>query len=605
MATPPLAITEIMYHPAPDPVGTNAGDQFEFIELKNVGTNTLALTGIRFTNGIEFAFTAAGPVTNLGPGQYLVLVSNPEAFLSRYPWVTNIAGQYTNTLNIPGQQIYLEGPFKEPILNFTFGNQWYPATDGAGFSLVIRNEHAPFQTWSNASNWRASANPGGSPGQADPAPPAIPPVLINEALSHPGAHADDTIELYNPTTAPANIGGWFLTDNPKHPAKYCIAPGTVIPAAGYALFYKSQFDSNGSNSFGLSSLGDGAHVFSGDGANLTGYGQGFQFGAQLKGVTFGRYVTSDRREHFVAQKANTLGSANAGPKIGPVVINEIMYSPPPFGLAPDTLDEYVELRNFSGQPAPLFDPLYPTNTWQLQGAVQFVFPPGISMAAWSFLLVVGFDPIQDPVRLSWFRQRFGIDANTPVFGPYQGDLVNEDLGVALYQPGSPVTSPSALAGSVPQVLVEEVHYSSLPPWPGGAQASGKSLQRLASIAFADDPANWEAARPTPGAINEGAYIPDTDHTGLPDESEMLAGADPLDPKDVPRFDRVSIRDACCVLEFTTRAGRTYSVEGLDSLARTNAWTLLWEESAAADGSMRVVDPLTVGGRLYRLRVADN
>ncbi len=329
VATPPLAITEIMYHPAPDTAGANDSGQFEFIELKNVGSNALDLAGIRFTNGIEFAFTASSAITNLGPGQYLVLVSNPGAFLSRYPWVTNLAGQYTNTLNNAGEHLYLEGALKEPILDFAFDRQWYPATDGAGFSLVIRNEYGPFAAWSNAASWRASARPGGSPGQADLEPPDIPAVVINEALSHPGAHALDSIELYNPTAGPASIGGWFLTDNHQHPAKYCIAPGTVIPAGGYALFDKSQFDNNDSNSFALSALGDGAYVFSGDGTNLTGYGHGFQFGAQLKGVTFGRYVTSDGREHFVAQRANTLGWTNAGPKVGPVVINEIMYSPGP------------------------------------------------------------------------------------------------------------------------------------------------------------------------------------------------------------------------------------------------------------------------------------
>jgi hypothetical protein len=605
VATPPLAITEIMYHPAPDTSGANGSDQFEFIELKNVGSNTLDLAGSRFTNGIEFAFTATNAVTNLGPGQYLVLVRNPGAFLSRYPWVTNIAGQYTNTLNVAGEHLYLEGALKEPILDFGFDSQWYPATDGAGFSLVIRNEYGPFQAWSNASSWRASARPGGSPGQADPAPLDIPAVVLNEALSHPGAHATDSIELYNPTGGPASVGGWFLTDNPKHPAKYCIAAGTVIPAGGYALFDKSQFDNNGANSFGLSALGDGAYVFSGDGTNLTGYGHGFEFGAQLKGVTFGRYVTSDGREHFVAQRANTLGGTNAGPKVGPVVINEIMYSPAPFGLAPDTLDEYVELRNFSDQPAPLFDPLYPANAWQLQGAVQFVFPPGSSMPARSYLLVVGFDPIQDPVRLIWFQQRFGIDADIPVFGPYQGDLVNEDLGVGLYQPGEPVAPPSVLAGSVPQVLVEEVHYSSLPPWPGGAQGSGDSLQRLASVAFADDPANWEAGHPTPGAINEGACLVDTDHDGIPDELELLAGTDPLNPQDFLRFDRISVQDTHCVIEFTAHAGRTYAVEELDQIGQTSTWTLIWKQLAGADGSMTVRDPLTVSGRFYRLKVTED
>ncbi len=252
VATPPLAVTEIMCQPAPDTSGANDSTQFEFIELKNVGSNPLALAGFRFTNGIEFTFTAASAITNLGPGQYLVLAGNQQAFLSRYPWVTNLAGQYTNSLGQGSGRIYLEGPRREPILDFPFDSAWYPAADGAGFSLVIRNEYAPLDTWSNPASWRASTLPGGSPGQADPAPQLIPPVVVNEALSHPQAPAVDTIELYNPTTAPASIGGWFLTDNLKRPAKYCTPPGTTIPAGGYALFDRYQFGLNGSNSFALS-----------------------------------------------------------------------------------------------------------------------------------------------------------------------------------------------------------------------------------------------------------------------------------------------------------------------------------------------------------------
>ena len=59
------------------------------------------------------------------------------------------------------------------------------------------------------------------------------------------------------------------------------------------MFDENQFNNNGTNSFSLSSLGEEVYLSSGDGPNLTGYQHGFQFGAQINGVTFGRYVTSD------------------------------------------------------------------------------------------------------------------------------------------------------------------------------------------------------------------------------------------------------------------------------------------------------------------------
>src|SRR5436853_7802679 len=50
-----LRITEIMYHPpAPPPGSLTVADDFEYIELKNIGPITIGLTGIHFVNGIDF-----------------------------------------------------------------------------------------------------------------------------------------------------------------------------------------------------------------------------------------------------------------------------------------------------------------------------------------------------------------------------------------------------------------------------------------------------------------------------------------------------------------------------------------------------------------------
>ena len=605
VATPPLAVTEIMYDPARPDAGTNDNDQFEFIELKNVGSHPLPLAGIRFTNGVEFTFTSTNAITNLGPGQYLVLVANRQAFLSRYPEVTNIAGEYLGHLSNAGDRLCLEGALQEPILDFRYETNWYPVTQGRGFSLVIRDENAPFLTWTNPASWRASAAVGGSPGRADNVASSIPPVVINEALTHEDPPETDRVELYNPTAGPADIGGWFLTDRPSQPFLYRIPDHTVIPAGGYWVLDEHQFNHNGTNGFAFSALGDEVYLFSGDGANLTGYRHGFAFGAQMKGVTFGRYVTSDGLEHFVAQQRATLGSVNAGPKVGPVVINEIMDAPPPFGPDADTVDEYIELRNVSGQPAPLFDALHPTNAWRFEGAVTFTFPPGVTMAPWSFLVVVSFDPAHDPASLAWFRGRYGLDTNALILGPYQGHLGNAGERLALYQPDLPEPLTSLNPGLVPYVLVEEVHYSHRPPWPPGADGTGSSLQRLASIGFADDPANWQAAKPTPGAVNAGAFSVDTDQDGVPDELEFIAGTDPRNSQDFLRFDRVTANGSTCVLEFKTRAGHTYTVETVDSLGLPNTWTTLQGNLAGNDATVTVSAPLTSDSRFYRLKVARN
>ncbi|MCX6926015.1 MAG: hypothetical protein NT154_22825 [Verrucomicrobia bacterium] len=301
----------------------------------------------------------------------------------------------------------------------------------------------------------------------------------------------------------------------------------------------------------LSSLGEEVYLFSGDGTNLTGYRHGFEFGAQLSGVTFGRYVTSDGLEHSVAQEHATLAAANAGPEVGPVVINEIMYAPPPFGLDADNLDEYVELRNFSSQAVPLFDPAHVTNTWRLDGGIQFTFPLGFTMAPSSYLLVVNFDPDHD------------------------------------------------------------------------------SLQRIASIAFADDPANWQAAAPTAGSLNQGAWTADTDHDGFPDEWELSNGLDPKDPTGAngplgdPYGDgmnnlaeyfagtnptnalsclRLQIQAAGnpLSLSFEAVANHSYTVQFVDALGSSD-WQKLANVAARTTNHLEsLADSLSVTNRYYRL-----
>ena len=70
-----LALTEIMFNPPP--LGTTVGEEFEFIEFKNTGTNTLQLGALTFTAGLDFTFTNG---TRLLPGQFFVLARNPAAF---------------------------------------------------------------------------------------------------------------------------------------------------------------------------------------------------------------------------------------------------------------------------------------------------------------------------------------------------------------------------------------------------------------------------------------------------------------------------------------------------------------------------------------------
>ena len=168
-----LRITELMYNPADPPDGSD-NDNYEFIELKNTGNSTLALTHVSFVDGIVFDFNDSA-VTHVGPGQFVLVVSNRSAFESRYGQALSpiIAGQYSGRLSNGGERVALVDYWNGTIAEFEYddGDSWPPLADGQGHSLVPLASALVEQgdgSLSYASNWRASNNVGGSPGTDNP-----------------------------------------------------------------------------------------------------------------------------------------------------------------------------------------------------------------------------------------------------------------------------------------------------------------------------------------------------------------------------------------------------------------------------------------------------
>jgi hypothetical protein len=481
----PLRFTEVMFNPPAD--GSIDGEEFEFLELKNTGTVPFNLSGLTFTRGISFTFA---PGTVLAPGQFFVLARNPAQFAARYPGVT-IQGVYSGKLDNNGETLELSRPFGGPhVLSLTYGDAapWPATPDGHGFSLVPKNATATVD-FDDPANWRASANPFGSPGADDPEP-GILLILVNEILSASAPPDVDAIELFNPTGAIVDVGGWFITDDRTLPKKFRIPAPRTIAAGGFVVFTETDFNPlpGTTNNFSFDSAGDSAYLFSGDGAgNLTGYSHGFAFGAVAPGVTFGRHVISTGEEHFPAQSFSTLNGPNAAPRVGPVVISEIMYHPPPGG------DEFVELRNIATTNVALFDSAAPTNRWRLDG-LAFAFPSNVTMQAGSFMLLVSGDP-------SVFRAKYGVPASVPIFGPWAGELQNSGERLELQRPLPPS------ANGVLYETVDAVRYNDHVPWPPLADGFGPSIQRLDPGAYGNDPAHWRAAAPSIGTGFAGGVPP--------------------------------------------------------------------------------------------------
>ncbi|MFM8357042.1 MAG: lamin tail domain-containing protein, partial [Verrucomicrobiota bacterium] len=362
----------------------------------------------------------------------------------------------------------------------------------------VATQPGPSQDPAQPASWRAGSRLGGTPGTGEVLPD-LAPVQVHEILAHTDPPQQDAVELFNPAAVEAPVGGWFLTDDPGLPAKYRIPPGTVIPPGGWLVIEESQFNApaQGDRAFRLGSLGDEVYLFSAaaDGS-LTGYSDGFAFGATPNGVSLGRYTNSVGELRLVPQARPSLGAANSGPALPPVVLNEIFYFPGPAAAA------LVEIRNTTRLPVPLFDPAFPTNTWRLDG-LDFQFPASVVLPPEGYAVVT--EGNADLVRLL-----YAIPPGVPVFGPTPGLLQRDGERLELRRPDSPgwVTNNGVASVRVPWLEVDTVRYQDRAPWP--AATSGQtSLERLPGGTYGDDPASWRASRglPSPGTDNNGNRPP--------------------------------------------------------------------------------------------------
>lgn len=488
---PSLRITEMMYNPADQTAAelVAAGnvvydnDDFEYVELTNIGASAVSLDGAALSGGIIFTFDGG----QLQPNETVVVVKNQAAFESRYGLALNMAGEYADRLSNGGEGIVLTNAQGALVHNFQYDNQWHPLTDGGGFSLTIVDPAGDLANWGLQSGWRPSSLSDGSPDAIDPglAPP-VGPVVINEILANTNDVVNgERIELLNTTAAPLDVGDWYLSDDAANLQKYEITDPTLIGAAGLVVL-------NQQSDFGAAlTLSDGGgtlYLTAGDGSgNLIGYQQVVQFGPADVEVTHGRYTKSDGSVDFVAMSSDTIGAANSPPAVGPVVINEIMYHPGAGG------DEFIELLNISGASVSLYDPLNPQNTWSFTSGVDFTFPTGVELAAGEYALVVPIDP-------ETFRSSHGVSAGVQIFGPYLNVLDNGSETVELSKPGVPAPDTTFSL-----IRVDHVRYDDVSPWPAAADGSGPSLERLVAAQYGNDAVNWSQgpADGSPGGINVG------------------------------------------------------------------------------------------------------
>ncbi len=156
-----IKVTEVHYHPLD--MGVNDNQELEFIELKNTGTSTLNLKGMRFVDGIDYIFPEDQA---LKPMEFVVLASNGRYFRDRYGFWPD--GTFDGQLDNGGERIVLITAKSDTICSFEYsdGTAWPDTPDGKGNSLVP-TEYNPVNNQDSPEFWRASLKTGGSPGYDD------------------------------------------------------------------------------------------------------------------------------------------------------------------------------------------------------------------------------------------------------------------------------------------------------------------------------------------------------------------------------------------------------------------------------------------------------
>ena len=437
------------------------------------------MTGVQLTLGYEVAFDFAGSsVTTLAPGGYVLVAENRDAMVSRYGSgiSAQIAGELSGELDHGSERICLRDYLDQTIVDFTYSDSgaWPGRADGNGSSLEVVSTAGDYN---DPDNWRSSSEYMGSPGRAGAGP--ITNVVVNEVLSNADSPLHESIELYNTTSTAINIGGWYISDTSYDYKKYRISDGTVLAPHQYLVITDQQFASY----FVLSSLGDDVWLLEADATgNLTYFADHVEFGAAKDGESFGRWPNATGILYPMLNR--TFGQANDyggnSPRIGPLLISELMYHPS-VSAGQDADDyEYIEIFNPTSAAVDL-------SNWQIQSGVDFTFASGTTIAAHSTLLVLPFDP-SDPLndlKLASFKTKYGIGSSLTLVGGFKGHLANEGETVDLLDAGG--------------VLEDEISYDDAAPWPTAADGGGSSLQRVSTASWGDDAASWIAAAPAPGS----------------------------------------------------------------------------------------------------------
>jgi hypothetical protein len=560
-----VAVTEVHYNPLGPSAAERAAlpdalpEQFEFVEIRNVGSRRVNLYECGFDEGAPFGTLSLGAVS-LGTGDCAVAVRDLRAFRIRYGTnsAPRLAGEWgSGSLADGGEAVTLRARDGSVIHSFAYGDSgaWPGLADGRGSSLEYAAPEFSAAAATNPASWRPSSEVHGSPGTPGAGPDGR--VLINEWLAHTDLPYVDAVELFNPGEAGAAIGGWLLSDSVAPESaddfrQFVVPSDAVVPPGGWLVFDETDFAPNGlwnpdagppgPGEFRLDAAhGEELWLIETDAAGRPRrFVDRVAFGATLNGESLGRWPDGAGEVYplsaqTLAQAAATnvplpkAGGPNAPPRVGPVLVGEVHYRPAAGDHAP-----FIEVFNAGAQAEDL-------SRWTLRGDVDVDFPPGLALAAGEALVLVPFAPA-DAAASNAFVSAYRPRLPLRLFGPWPtNDGLSSQGRVALYRADTP---PVEEPWFHPQALEDEVEYAPVAPWPAGANGAGASLTRLGTDLAGRLPGSWAGEAPSPGTWGPlydawaamhlpggGGAADDDDGDGAPNLFEYFSGGDPSDAGD--------------------------------------------------------------------------
>lgn len=297
----------------------NQGEREPWIELYNAGATPINLTGYALANGYaNLSQWAFPPGATIQPGQFKVIIADGEpAESTASEWHTGFrlsagAGSvvlawspggatqvldYLNYTNVPPDRSYGSYPDGQGVER----QEFYRVTPGG----TNDNTAAPIVVYIN--EWMAANTSG----------------LIN---TNNGNRFDDWIELYNPGNTPANLAGYYLSDNLANKTQFKIPPGYVIPPHGYLLVWadgEARLNTNTDPvlhvSFRLSQDGEAIGLFAVDGTTIDSVD--FRTEQQFNNVSQGRFPDGPNASYYLATPTPLAANstwANRYPVIAPI-----------------------------------------------------------------------------------------------------------------------------------------------------------------------------------------------------------------------------------------------------------------------------------------------